>query len=386
MYDDYRNASQKNKKYNFDYLQVYDVTLRDGEQTPGIAYTIEEKIEIAKMLNSMGVKYIEAGFPVSGEDEAKAIRNIINLELDADIYALCRLNTTDIDFTYECGVRHIAIFCPGSDYLIRSNLRDTPEEIIERLKVVVDYAKSKKMHVRFGCEDASRTDMERLLMMYHATIDNGVDMVAFADTLGVMTPLTTYEVMCKLKSEIKVPMAIHCHNDYGVGLANVLSAIEAGVEQIHVSINGLGERCGNVSLEELIVCLLVQYNTDLGFDLSKISEVSDRMYRIAGFERPFNKPIVGKKAFTHESGIHVNGILNDSRTYQPFPPEIIGRSNEIVLGKHSGMCSVKYFLDKYQVTGVSEKKAQAVLDMVKAIASKKIQITNDVFMDILNNC
>lgn len=384
MYDDYRNLINRNKEYDFSKLQIYDVTLRDGEQTPRVAFSVLEKIEIAKQLNKLGIKYIEAGFPASSDDDKEAVKKIIDLNLDFDVYALARLDERDVDIAYECGVKHLVLFSPTSEYLLKYNLKTDINSRIEKLKRIVDYAKRKDMYVRFGCEDASRTEYERLVKVYTACYECGADMVAFADTLGMMTPSSMKDVVGSLKRDIKIPLAVHCHNDFGLGLGNVLAAIEAGVEQVHVSINGLGERTGNVSLEELIMCLLIQYNCDMGIDISKIYEVSQRLYELSGCEVPFNKPIVGKNTFTHESGLHVSGILANPMTYQPFPAELIGRENTIVLGKHSGKSSIKYFARKNGLSDVSEEKISEALSSIKSLASKKKNITEEMLLNILN--
>jgi len=383
MYDEFRNLINRKKKFNFTNLQIYDVTLRDGEQTPRIAFSAHEKVKIAKFLNQLKIKYIEAGFPASSQEDQEAVKKIIDLNLDFDVYALARLSKEDVDLAYECGVRHLVLFSPSSDYLLEANLKTNIDERIEKLKIIIDYAKRKGMYVRFGCEDASRTDYERLIRVYDACYQSGADMVAFADTMGMMTPLSMYEVISNLKKDIEIPLAAHCHNDFGVGLANVLSAIEAGVDQVHVSINGLGERTGNVSLEELVMCLLIQYDCDMGIETKKIYEVSREIYDFAGLDIPFNKPIVGKNAFTHESGLHVNGILSSPNTYQPFPAEIIGRENEIALGKHSGRSSIKYFAEKNNVTNISDKKIDEALNKIKKLSTEKQLITENLLLEIL---
>jgi len=382
---DYINLVNKDITYDFRDLQVYDVTLRDGEQTPGVAFSVEEKLHIAKMLNTFGIKYIEAGFPAVSEEEKVAVKKIVNLALNSDIYGFCRLVKDDIDIAINCGVKHIVLFFPGSSYMLESKMNLTFHEGLERIKSIIDYAKKKNVYVRFGCEDASRTAFDKLLKMYNAAIDSGADMVTFADTIGVMTPLATYQLVKEIINSISVPLAIHCHNDYGLGLANTLSALEAGVKQVHVSINGLGERAGNVSLEEFVMTLLIQYKTDFGYKLDYLYEMSEQVYKYAGLEVPFNKPIVGEKVFQHESGIHVQGILKDPRTYQPFPAEIIGRKNEVILGKHSGVSNIKYYIEKFKLTGLTEDKIQCALKQIKHMAGRKEEINASKLLKMLTD-
>jgi len=371
MYEDYINLINLNKKYDFSNLQVYDVTLRDGEQTPYVAFSIEEKKNIAKILKELGFKYIEAGFPAASDDEFFSVKEIVDLNLGIDVYAFSRLNKKDIDLAINCGVKHLVLFLPGTDIHLKNKLKLSFDEALIKLKESIAYAKQKDLFVRFGCEDASRTSYEQLIKLYQAAISEGVDMVTFADTLGIMTPLSMYKVIKDLKKDLNIPLAVHCHNDYGLGLANTISAIEAGIDQVHVSLNGLGERSGNVSFEELIITLLIQFKTDLGFSTKKIYEISKKIYSIANLPTPYNKPIIGETAFQHESGIHVQGIMADVRTYQPFPPELVGRENEIILGKHSGISNVKYILSRNIDKIYSEECLTEAVSVIKKRALEK---------------
>ncbi len=316
-------------------VEVMDTTLRDGAQTPGIAFTLQQKLYIAKTLDEVGIPMIEAGFPAVSDMEAESFRAIIDLGLNAKITGLSRMKKHDVDVIKNCGGRYIGLFLPGSDTHLEKKLHMSVTDALAKIREIVSYAVSIGLMVRFSVEDASRSPFPRLIMMYKAALDSGAYMVSFADTVGVMTPSSMKIVFRRLKEELQgACLSVHCHNDYGLGLANCLAAAEEGAYQLQVCLNGLGERTGNVPLEELVVLLYMQYRLDLGINFPKLNELCQKVYSFTDIAPPFNKPIVGQNCFTHESGIHVDGIRKEKSTYQPYPPELIGRKNRIVLGKH----------------------------------------------------
>jgi len=315
---------------------VFDTTLRDGEQMPGVTYTIEEKVMIARQLDALGVHKIEAGFPVTSSGEKEAVMRIAAQGLDADVVALARPLEKDIDRALECDVPYIHIFISTSDLHIKHMMKTTREKVIQKTIDGIEYAKDHGVFVEYSPQDATRTEMGYLKRICKAAEEAGAEVLNIPDTVGVMTPRTTYEFFSELKDSTKVPLSAHAHNDLGQATANTLAAIEAGAMQAHVSVNGLGERAGNTSLEEFVVSLAAQYGIDTGVKTRKISETSNLLERLSGVYMPPNQPIVGENAFTHEAGIHVHGILSHSGNYEILSPEYVGKKSRIVAGKHAG--------------------------------------------------
>jgi 2-isopropylmalate synthase len=328
------------------HVDVFDTTLRDGEQTPGVTFTIEEKISIARQLDKLGVDIIEAGFPITSKGEAEAVRRIGSLELDAQICALARPTNEDIDMALSCGVDYLHIFIATSDIHLEHKLKMTRDEVESQSVKSIEYAKEHGVTVEFSPEDATRTEIGYLKKVCSSISEAGVDKINIPDTVGVMRPSLTFEFIKDIKSVVNVPLSIHCHNDFGLATANSLAAIEAGAEQVHVCINGLGERAGNASLEEVVIGLIAQYGVKTGVDTTQITETSEILQRMTGIYLPPMTPIIGDNAFTHEAGIHVHGILGHPGTYEPLTPEIVGRRRRFVAGKHTGRHAIDAMLDE----------------------------------------
>ena len=330
-------------------VRIYDTTLRDGEQSPGISLTVDDKVTIARMLDALGVDCIEAGFAASNEADRKVFVQLMSDGLNADVYTLSRCVKGDIDAAIECGLRHIHLFIATSDIHLKYKLRMSRSEVLDRIKDSVSYARSKGLEVMFSCEDATRTDYDFLKEAYSVAVQSGASVIDIPDTVGVTMPAEMYELVYALSRDIGVPVAAHCHNDLGLAVANTLAAVEAGAEVVHTCVNGIGERSGNASTEEVTLILKLIYGMDT-IDLSGIDRISKIVSRYTGYPVAYNKPLVGRNAFSHESGIHVHGILNNAATYEPYSPEMIGRSRQISVGKHSGAHSLK---DKLSVMGIS---------------------------------
>lgn len=315
---------------------IFDTTLRDGEQMPGVTYTINDKILIADQLDQLRVPKIEAGFPITSKGEAEAVKKIAALGLDATIIALARPLKSDIDKALACDVPYIHIFISTSDLHIENMMKTTREEVKRQTIEGIEYAKDHGVRVEFSPQDATRTEMSYLKEICLAATEAGAEMLNIPDTVGVMTPRITYEFFKELKSTVDTPLSAHAHNDLGQATATSLAAVEAGCEQIHVCVNGLGERAGNAALEDVSVSLLAQYGIDTGLNFSKIAETSSLIERLSGIYMPPSTPIVGDNAFSHEAGIHVHGVLGHRGNYEPISAEFVGKKSRLVAGKHAG--------------------------------------------------
>lgn len=366
-----------NRNVNFaDKIYILDTTLRDGEQTPGVALTVDEKMQIARKLNNMGVDKIEVGFPASSKGEIKSARKIKSMDLDSTLVGLARSLKKDIDAVLDADLEYVHTFLGTSPLHRDYKLNMTKEDIINTSVEGIEYAKDHGLTVEFSAEDASRTEYDFLFDVYNEAVKVGVDFLDFPDTVGILTPNLTREIVTQLKKNFNVPISVHFHNDFGLATANTLTAIECGANQAHVTVNGLGERTGNCSLEELVMALKSSYGIDLGLDTTRLYSLSTLVGRLTGVKMPVNKPIVGDNAFAHESGIHVHGILNNSSTYEPMSPEMVGHSRRIVLGKHTGANALKSKLKDYHID-LDEEQFYNVFNEIKSLGDSGKCVTDD---------
>jgi len=356
-------------------VYIFDTTLRDGEQTPGVSFTVEEKLLIARQLDRLGVDVIEAGFPITSRGEEEAVRRIVEEGLGATICALARPVRGDIDRALECGVDYIHIFIATSDLHLRHKLMMTREEVKERIVDAIGYAKEHGVAVEFSPEDATRTELGFLKEVCSTAMEAGADKIDIPDTVGVTTPRGLYRLVRGVKEAVDIPIAVHCHDDFGLATANSLAAVEAGAEQVHVCVNGLGERAGNASLEEVAVNLIAHYGVEVGIDPGRIAETSELVERLSGIQLPPNTPIVGENAFTHESGIHVHGVLGHPGTYEPLTPEFVGRHRRIIVGKHTGRHAVRATLEEMGLRP-SEGQLNAIVEEVKRLGDMGKRVTD----------
>ncbi|AET65288.1 homocitrate synthase family protein [Methanothrix harundinacea] len=326
-------------------IEVCDVTLRDGEQMPGVVFRPDEKIDIAIKLDEVGVEIIEAGFPVVSEAEMRAVRDVSNLGLDSKISVLSRSVPKDVDAALACDVDMVSVFIATSDLHLKYKLHMTCEEAIKSALETVEYAKDHGLIVRFSAEDATRTEFNLLKRLYKKAEECRADYVSIADTVGIMNPRTVYFLVREIKKVVKIPICMHCHDDLGLALANTLAAAEAGAKQLHTTVNGIGERSGNTPLEELMVALRVHYSVDR-YDTTKLTDLSKLVQSYSGVMMPKNKAVVGDNAFAHESGIHVAAVLEEPRTYELYSPEMVGSARRIIIGKHTGARALKYITKK----------------------------------------
>lgn len=367
----------KNENMNFaDKIYIFDTTLRDGEQTPGVALTVDEKIQIATKLNNLGVDKIEVGFPASSKGEIESAKRIKSLDLDSTLVGLSRSLKSDVDAVLDADLEYIHTFIGTSPLHREYKLKMSTEKVIEKAVDSVEYAKDHGLTVEFSAEDATRTELDYLYEIFNAVVDAGADFLDVPDTVGILTPVMTRELIMGIKDNFTTPVSVHFHNDFGLATANSLTALECGADQAHVTINGLGERTGNCSLEELVMTLKSAYGVDLGLDTTRLYSLSNLVGRLTGVKMPVNKPIVGDNAFAHESGIHVHGILNNASTYEPMSPEMVGHSRRIVLGKHTGANALKSKLKEYHID-LNEDQFCKVFDEIKSLGDSGKCVTDD---------
>ncbi|MEM0439701.1 MAG: 2-isopropylmalate synthase [Sulfolobales archaeon] len=362
---------------------MFDTTLRDGEQTPGVALTVNEKIEIARALDELGVDVIEAGFPITSKGEFEAVKKISGLGLSAKICALARTNNKDIELALDADVDRVHVFIATSDLHLKYKLGITREEALRRAVESVDYLKSHGVEIEFSAEDATRSDPEFLKQIYSAVAEAGAHYLDIPDTVGTATP----EYIARLVREIvsvsrgKI-VSVHCHDDFGLATANSIAGILAGARQVHVTINGIGERAGNASLEEVVMALKILYGYELGIRTEKLVEVSRLVSKLTRIPVQPNKAIVGRNAFGHESGIHTHGILRNPATYEPFPPELVGARRWLAVGKHAGSHGIRARLEELGFK-VSDEQLKLVVERIKNLGDMGRRVTDKDLVEVV---
>jgi 2-isopropylmalate synthase len=357
------------------FIKILDTTLRDGEQTPGVSLTLEDKIEIAQQLNKLGVDIIEAGFPSSSEGERKVVKEIKKLGLTSKVCALSRCTKKDIDAALECDVDLIHVFIPTSPVQMKYAVNMTPEQVLSSAVESIQYVKKHGVTCEFSPMDATRTETPFLREICKAAQDAGMDSLNVPDTVGCMIPRTTFELFKDLKSFIKVPISAHCHNDFGLAVANSLAAVEAGADQVHTAINGLGERAGNAALEEIVTTLHVVYGYKTNVNTRLLYSTSRMVSSLSGVSVQVNKAIVGENAFAHESGIHTRGVTEQPLTFEPISPELVGRTRKLVAGKLAGTRGIQAELNEI---GIHPTDAQLteIVQRVKELGDKGKMVTD----------
>lgn len=369
-------------------VRIFDTTLRDGEQTPGVALSPEKKLEIAKKLDDLGVDAIEAGFPVISDGEQKAIKLITKANLSAEICGLARTTKKDIDAAIDCGLNYIHTFIATSDIHLQYKLKMTRDEALAKAIEAVEYGKSHGLQVEFSAEDATRSDRAFLKHVFSEVAKAGADRLDIPDTVGYSTPQYIAEITKDAIAASHLPISVHCHNDFGLAVANAISGIQAGAQCAHVTINGIGERAGNASLEELVMALQCLpfgggQKWETGINTKLLYETSKFVSNLVGIKVQPNKAIVGENAFGHESGIHTHGILNNPLTYEPIGPELVGRTRWLQVGKHAGIHGVSAMLEEYGVKA-TEAQLKQILDKVKVIGDQGKQVTEVELLSIAN--
>ena len=370
------------------YVRIFDTTLRDGEQAPGFSMNLEEKLRLAKQLERLGVDVIEAGFPAASEGDLEAVTAIAGKLKRSEVAGLARASKNDIDQAWQA-VRHAAkprihTFLATSDIHLEYKLKMTRDEVVAKTIEAVRYAKTLTDNVEFSAEDGSRSDRDFLCRVFEAAIEAGATTVNLPDTVGYAIPEEFSEMVAYIKSHTpninKAVLSVHCHNDLGLATANTVSAINAGARQIEVTINGIGERAGNTSLEEVVMAMHTRPNfltVDTGIKTEFIYPTSRLVSMITGIIVQPNKAIVGANAFAHEAGIHQDGILKNPMTYEIMKPETIGLStNKLVLGKHSGRHALRSHLKELGYE-LSDEELSQVFKKFKEVADKKKHVVDE---------
>ncbi|MDD2586111.1 MAG: homocitrate synthase [Syntrophomonadaceae bacterium] len=349
-------------------ILLVDTTLRDGEQTAGVVFANAEKIRIAKYLDQIGVDQIEAGIPVMGGQEKESIKQIAHMGLKASIMAWNRAVISDIKHSIDCGVDAVAISISTSDIHIEYKLQTTREDVLKRMSDAVKFAKDNDLYVSVNAEDASRSSIEYLTEFALIAKHAGADRLRFCDTVGTLTPLTTYHYIKTLIDAVGLKIEMHTHNDFGMATANALAGLYAGANYVGVTVNGLGERAGNACLQEVIMVVKHLLNRNLPYNTTIFREVAEYVARASGRILPVCSPIVGSNIFAHESGIHGDGVLKNPLTYEVFTPEEVGLERQIVIGKHSGSAAIRSKFTKEFGMELSDQEAKAVLERVREMS------------------
>src|SRR2546428_539174 len=324
-------------------IHILDSTLREGEQHPGVTFSNKQRIQIAWMLDYFGVDQIEIS-PVVSPDHREATKTIIKQGLRADIVAHVRALKEDVDIVLGCDATWMATYLGISDIHMKDKLRITREEAMRRAIETVEYAKSHGLKMRFTVEDASRAEPEFLINVCKAISKAGVDRISIPDTVGIMRPNGMYNLVKTIHDEVKVPLDVHCHNDIGLALANALAGCDAGADQIHTTIDGLGERTGIPTLAETAVALMLIYKSNNDLRLHMLKDLSKTISQYTGLEVPASKPVVGDSAYKHKAGTHLAAILMNPSAYEILEPKIVGNRRKIVFGELAGKNGAAYLL------------------------------------------
>ncbi len=371
-----------------DRVKIFDTTMRDGEQSPGASMTLAEKLQIARVLDEMGVDIIEAGFPIASEGDFEAVREVSKVVESSVVCGLSRSGLGDIDRAWEAlqHAKHkrIHTFIATSDLHMQYKLNMTRDQVLEQIDRSVRHAKSMTEDVQWSPEDATRTDRDFLVTAVQTAVEAGATTINIPDTVGYTAPLESADIIRMLRERVQgienVTFSTHCHNDLGMATANSLAAVLAGARQIECTINGLGERAGNTALEEVVMAMRVRndimpYAT--GIDTTRIMQASRLVSGVTGFPVQFNKAVVGKNAFAHEAGIHQDGMLKHHGTYEIMRPEDVGlTASTLAMGKHSGRHALK---DKLRQLGVDvgDNQLKELFVRFKALADRKKEVYDD---------
>ncbi len=361
-------------------ISIFDTTLRDGEQSPGVSFNKKIKTCIALKLYDLGVDTIEAGFPAVSSDEFNTIKGINNII--SNVCSLSRCNINDINKVIDSNSNIIHLFIATSDIHMKYKLKMGKNHVYDKIIESIDYASNHGLKIIFSPEDATRTDMNFLREVI-SNIVNKVEIVNIPDTVGIMNPISMYYFIKKIKEFTKNTISIHCHNDFGLATANTLSGLAAGANEAQVTVNGIGERSGNAALEEVVSSVYGFLNSYTGIKMEKLYEISKYISSVSGIIPQKNKAIIGENAFAHEAGIHVQGIINNSKTYEAINPELFNIKRKIIIGKHSGKSSIKYILEKNGIYKTDEE-IKNILNIIKNESSKKV-IDEDFLLKVSKN-
>ena len=350
-------------------IEILDSTLREGEQTPGVSFTIKQKVTIARYLDTFGVDFIELGHPAVSPDVYTAVERLNDLDLKAKKMAHGRASKSDINDAAAIGVEWMGMFFGTSPLSLKHKFNVSKKEALEQIQMTVKYGKDKGLKLRFTAEDASRTGFDFLVQVGRLVQESGADRYSLADTVGCLTPTETKELVSRIVPELDIPIHVHCHNDFGMATANALSALEAGAQCEDVAVNGLGERCGLPPIAEVVTALVNIYKVNGNWDLSILPELTHLVGTFSNSLLKANQPIVGENAFTHKAGLHVKAVAKDPRSYEAISPETVNRKRKLIIDKYTGRSALK---NKSNEIGVSLTKTDlaAVLKELKSHPEK----------------
>ncbi|MFZ7101570.1 MAG: LeuA family protein [Peptococcaceae bacterium] len=366
-------------------VQIHDATLRDGEQTPGLVFRKEDKIKIARKLDELGVDRIEAGMPVVSEDDYEAIKAISALGLKAKIFAFCRANPKDVEKAADAGVDGVGIEVPAGLPRLKYQFKWTEEEVIERALKGVTRAKELGLYVTFFPYETTRAERDFLQRLVTTVVNEGKpDSVAVIDTSGSALPWAVADLVQEVKAWSELPVEVHCHNDFGMAVASQLAAVNAGASVVHTCINGLGERTGNASLEQIILGLKVLMGYDLPVKTEKIKELSTLVEELAGYPVPRQQPVTGQYAFSREIGPGMDLLLTNPLAIFPLNPLYIGNSSRMIFGKKSGATSVEVKLKQLGLAAGGEQVREIVALIKEKALAKKDMLTEEELLAVIN--
>ncbi len=355
---------------------IDDTTLRDGEQTAGVVFSLDEKIRIARMLDEIGVGELECGIPAMGKEEQDSVKALVDLGLNARLITWNRAVPADIQASIDSGVKAVDISLSVSDIHIQHKLRKDRDWVREQLKIALGFAKQHDLYVSVGGEDASRADLDFLVELMQIAKNQGADRFRFCDTLGILDPFTTYDKVDYLAKRVDLDLEVHTHNDLGMATANAIAGIRAGARFVNTTVNGLGERAGNAALEEVVMALKHACNIELPIDACRFVELSKLVGQASCRPVPEWKAIVGEKVFSHESGIHTDGVLKYPGNYEGYDPAEVGLSRHMVIGKHSGRHGLQDRLRELDID-LEPCETDAFLARVRNIAQGKKRPLSD---------
>tara|TARA_B100000003_G_scaffold62505_2_gene55903 strand:+ start:4746 stop:5873 length:1128 start_codon:yes stop_codon:yes gene_type:complete len=361
-------------------IEILDSTLREGEQTPGVSFSIREKIVLAKKLDLFGVDFIELGHPAVSSDVYEAVEMLNDLELNAKKMVHGRAMKSDINDASAIGVEWMGIFYGTSPISLKHKFNIDQKKALNRIESAIKYGKDQGLKLRFTAEDASRTEISFLIKIGQLAQLAGADRFSIADTVGCLTPTKTKILIDAITKELDIPLHIHCHNDYGMATANAISALESGAKCVDVTVNGLGERCGLSSMAELVTSLINLYKINRNWNLSLIPELTELVTEFSNFKFQDNQPLIGKNAFTHKSGLHVKAVLNNPYSYESINPSLLNRTRKFVIDKYTGVAAI---FNKFCSLGISLSK-QDVQIIMKHIKSRpdKVYWSDDELISI----
>ncbi len=356
-------------------VYIDDTTLRDGEQTAGVVFANEEKINIARMLARLGVHQIEVGIPAMGGDEKETIKQIVALNLPTSILAWNRAVVSDVQHSVDCGVHAVAVSISASDIHIEQKLMKDRQWVLDSIKRSVEFAKSHNLYVSVNAEDASRADQAFMIEFARTAKDSGADRVRYCDTVGILEPFETYKRIKTLRDAVGIDIEMHTHNDFGMGTANAVAGLKAGATYVNTTVNGLGERAGNACMEELVMTLQYAEGVNLGFNTSLFRGLSEYVALASGRPLPAWKTIVGSGLFVYESEGRASGVVRDPATYEIFFPGEVGLMRRFNVGKYSGASVIRQKLREYG----HHPSEESVLKLVPILRSRSIALKRSLF-------